>query len=123
MENDKTPPYWKFAERFREARLKSGINPNELAKQLGIMRSTVVTWEKGIVPRLDLAACAADVLNVSLEYLIGKSDNPNNSPLDCTSKDIEEILSHFNGEDAVFLWKMFEVKLSEVKKRHERNEQ
>lgn len=83
-----------FAERVKEARKKAGLSQAELAEKLGVGQNTVsnyenATGEKGSAPKLETAARIADVLNVSLDWLVGR-DNAE-SKADITGK---EFLNH-----------------------------
>lgn len=68
-----------FAERVKEARKKAGLSQAELAEKLGVGQNTVsnyenATGEKGSAPKLETAAKIADILNVSLDWLVGRDD-------------------------------------------------
>lgn len=62
---------------MRELRQSKGLTLEQLAKELGLVKQTVGHWETGIrVPSLEIAAVIADYFNVSLDYLIGRSNDP-----------------------------------------------
>lgn len=72
-----------FADRVKEARKKAGLNQAELAEKLGVGQNTVsnyenATGEKGSAPKLETAAKMAEILNVSLDWLVGNSDSQSN---------------------------------------------
>lgn len=46
----------------------------ELGKRLGVEPPAIYKWERGLsMPRLDTAMKMADVFNVSLDYLVGRT--------------------------------------------------
>lgn len=114
---EKKPNYWVFPKRFKDVRCDRGINPNALADKIGTSRSTIVSWENGNAPRLDLLTKAADILDVSLDYLVGRTNYEKINILGDEER-FEKTLSQFTGEDIVFLWKMFQVKFAEISKRN-----
>lgn len=72
-----------FADRLREARQRirtpSGarMTQGDLAKSVGVERNTVSRWENSGVRPKDPAVIArlADVLHVTMEYLVGSGDD------------------------------------------------
>lgn len=65
-----------FAERFKKLRLEKSISQQEIATSLGVDRSIVSHWERGTrIPSLDIAYSLADYFEVSLDYLVGRSDD------------------------------------------------
>lgn len=65
-----------FAERVKEARKRAGLSQAELAEKLGVGQNTVSNYEnttgsKGSAPKLETAAKMAEVLDVSLDWLVG----------------------------------------------------
>ena len=66
-----------FAARLYGLRNKSGFTQKQLGEKLGIVKQTVNNWERCVsVPSLDIAASLADNFDVSLDYLVGRSDDP-----------------------------------------------
>lgn len=64
-------------ERLREARLKNHLTQEELAEKLGTEKNQISRWEQGHkIPRAERVAEIAQVLNVSVDYLMGLSDEP-----------------------------------------------
>lgn len=64
-------------ERLREARLKNHLTQAELAERLNTEKNQISRWEQGHkVPRGERLAEIAQVLNVSVDYLLGVSDEP-----------------------------------------------
>lgn len=68
----------RFAQRFKNLRTEHNLSQNDVAKALNLTRGTVTHWENEIrLPSLEVAIKLADYFNVSLDYLVGRSDNPN----------------------------------------------
>lgn len=65
-----------FAEKLKDARLKSGLSQEELAKRTGICARSLGSYERGErFPRGQAAISRlSDVLKVDLNYLISDSD-------------------------------------------------
>ncbi len=67
----------KFYLRLKELRTLKKYTQQELADYLKISKSSVNMYERGErEPGLDLLEAIADFFNVDLDYLMGKSDNP-----------------------------------------------
>lgn len=66
-----------FQIRLKELREKKKISQRELAKLLGFSQGTVGNWESGIrKPTFKTLYKLADYFNVSVDYLMGNTDNP-----------------------------------------------
>jgi transcriptional regulator with XRE-family HTH domain len=64
-----------FGERLTQIRKKKKLSQSEVGKLLGIDGDAYGRYERNEVkPSIDMAAKIADILNVSLDYLIGKTD-------------------------------------------------
>ncbi|MDD7319290.1 MAG: helix-turn-helix transcriptional regulator [Prevotellaceae bacterium] len=64
-----------FAERFKTRRMELGYNQVDLANILDINRSTIASYEKGyIMPTASKLPEIANVLSVSVGYLLGETD-------------------------------------------------
>ncbi len=67
----------KFYRRLKELRTLKKYTQQELADYLKISKSSVNMYERGErEPGLDMLEAIADFFNVDLDYLMGKSDNP-----------------------------------------------
>jgi transcriptional regulator with XRE-family HTH domain len=66
-----------FASRLKELRLARGVSQGTLGAAVGIKAQAVNDMEHGrIKTTLDRAAAIADYFGVSLDYLVGRSDEP-----------------------------------------------
>jgi transcriptional regulator with XRE-family HTH domain len=64
-----------FGNRLLEVRKKKSISQEELARQLGTKGPVVGRYERDEAkPSIEVAARIADILGVSLDYLVGNSD-------------------------------------------------
>lgn len=67
----------KFAHRLKELRRKAGLTQGEMAEILRTKRGTVAAWEAGHrIPELTKVYGAAEYFRVSVDYLLGRSDDP-----------------------------------------------
>ena len=66
-----------FWERFYKLCEKAGTKPNPLGKNLGISSGVITKWKNGGIPNGDTLAKIADYLDCSVDYLLGRTDNPN----------------------------------------------
>lgn len=68
----------KFSMRLKELRQSRDMSMHDLAKQIGMSKSSVNMYERGErEPGLETLEAIADCFNVDLDYLLGKSDIPN----------------------------------------------
>lgn len=67
-----------LGERIKEARLAKGLTQKQLAEMLNATDATVNRYEKGVrSPDPETLKAIADILDVSVDYLLGKTDIPN----------------------------------------------
>jgi len=67
-----------FGERLKILRNQKKITQEQLAEYLGVGRPTIAGYEaKGKQPSFDILKEIADFFNVSLDYLLGRTDIPN----------------------------------------------
>ena len=63
------------SERIKELRTKNGLTQKQLAKESGLSERSVQNYELGErIPTLQAAISLADYFDVSLDYLVGRSD-------------------------------------------------
>lgn len=71
-----------------------GINAVQLSRETGVSTATISAWRNDIyTPKLDKLTKIADYLGVTVDYLMGRTDNPHVSTLD--TKIRETIQKHF----------------------------
>lgn len=69
-----------FWNRFYALCLKNDIKPNPLAKELGISSGILTKWKSGGIPNGETLTKIADYLNCSVDYLLGRTDEPSSMP-------------------------------------------
>ena len=78
------------SDRIRLLRERRGLTQSELAKQLGITRSSVNAWEQGIsVPSTQYIVELAAIFNISTDYLLGVESTASINVSGLTDEDIE----------------------------------
>lgn len=64
-----------IGERIKELRLEKKVTQKEIAEGIGVSPVSVQRFEYGSVrPSLDTLIALADYFDVSLDYLVGRSD-------------------------------------------------
>lgn len=67
-----------FAERLKELRNNKDLTQDELAKAIKISKSSINMYERGErEPKFETLEAIADFFNVDMDYLLGRSDEPN----------------------------------------------
>jgi transcriptional regulator with XRE-family HTH domain len=93
-----------FAERLTHLRERKGLTQEDLAKRLNISRSALSLWEIGKrEPNFETATKIADFFGVSVDYLLGRTDDPRSlkekvfdPTYEPTEVDLEELLQIAN---------------------------
>lgn len=81
-----------IADRKKSLRENQNKTQSELAKQLGITRSSVNAWEMGIsVPSTQYVVELAHIFKVSTDYLLGVDTTSSISVAGLSEKDVEII--------------------------------
>ena len=67
-----------FAKRFKELRKKNHLSILDLEDKIGVSMSTINHWESNLrSPSIKKIFKLAEYFNVSVDYLLGRTDNPN----------------------------------------------
>lgn len=83
-----------IAERIKFLREQKAYTQTELAKKLGITRSSVNAWEMGIsVPSTQYIVELSNIFSVSTDYLLGVEKTSSIDISGLTEKDIEMVYS------------------------------
>lgn len=93
-----------FWDNFYQACLRKGTKPNPLAKELQIASGSMTAWKGGKLPNGETLLKIADYLGVSVDYLLGRTEESqrihntqnnkngnNNISINETKSDISEI--------------------------------
>ena len=74
--------------RFKEIRLQAGLSITELAKIMGVSQAAASNWDLDKkVPATETLCKLADFYNVSIDYLLGRSDSTNHKQTESTLLD------------------------------------
>lgn len=66
-----------FSERLKELRTSNGLTMEQLGKEIESTRGTIGNFENGNKkPSLDMLIKLADYFDVSIDYLVGRTDDP-----------------------------------------------
>lgn len=66
-----------FSERVKELRTERGMSQDAVGKIIGVKRYSVWGYEKGKnFPDVPGLIALADYFGVSIDYLVGRTDNP-----------------------------------------------
>lgn len=66
-----------FPERLLSLRKNKGVSQKALASEFGISDAAITMMEKGKrLPSFEILCALADYFDVSLDYLVGRSDDP-----------------------------------------------
>lgn len=64
-----------FSERLKDLRIDAGMTSDQLAKKIGVTKSTISFWENGVnEPKASYIVACAKVFSVSTDYLLGLKD-------------------------------------------------
>ena len=91
-----------IAEKVKKLREQKGLSQAELARLLGITRSSVNAWEMGIsVPSTQYIVDLAGVFDISTDYLLGVDSSSTRSVAGLTDSDIllvHNIIEHLKNK-------------------------
>jgi transcriptional regulator with XRE-family HTH domain len=66
-----------FGQRLRLLRKARNLSLKDVADSIGSLKSTIGNLERGTkAPSIDMLLTLADFFDVSLDYLVGRSDDP-----------------------------------------------
>ena len=85
------------ADKIKFLREQIGFTQSDLAKRLGITRSSVNAWEMGIsVPSTQYVVELANIFRVSTDYLLGMKTSAAVSVEGLTKEDVEMVYALIN---------------------------
>ena len=85
------------ADKIKFLREQIGLTQSDLAKKLGITRSSVNAWEMGIsVPSTQYVVELANIFRVSTDYLLGMKTSAAVSVEGLTKEDVEMVYALIN---------------------------
>mgnify|MGYP000752062887 CR=1 FL=1 len=72
-----------FSERLKNLRKQAHLTQVDVAEKLGISQPAYASWERGVKrPTQENLVKIAQILNVSIDYLVGNSDGKKENELD-----------------------------------------
>lgn len=81
---------------FYQLCVEKNTKPNAVAKVIGVSNSTCTKWKNGSIPNGEILLKLADYLGVSVDYLLGRTDNPNTESNVTLSSDQNRLLQMYN---------------------------
>ena len=116
----------KIGERMSELRRDRGLKQKEIAKVLNVAVSTVSNYETDShEPDLSNLCKLADLLGVSTDYLLGRTDikesmNVLKEPIheNLTKEDVLQMMEHISKEDCAYLAKTIHLLYSSYMSRN-----
>lgn len=80
-----------FSKRLKELRELLNLNKKELAEIMGVSSTTIASYESGHrEPNFIMLNKLANFFNVSLDYLLGRTDDKNNNIVKDDKKESDE---------------------------------
>ena len=65
-----------FFDQFVALCKSKGVSPNFVAREIGASSGSVTAWKQGVIPRSATLTKIADYFEVSTDYLLGNTKNP-----------------------------------------------
>ncbi|MBQ9010951.1 MAG: helix-turn-helix transcriptional regulator [Clostridia bacterium] len=89
----------KFGERLKEARTVKHMSQQALADIIGKSLNTVGLYERGLrQPSLETLCLLADTLDVSVDYLLARTNNRHSVYTDAAERDLESRISRIESK-------------------------
>lgn len=112
-----------FALRLKELREKNNLSQKAFALKMGISQSTVGMWESGKrEPNFNMIEQVANYFNVSVDYLLGRTEEKNTDEKDDITFDaftfaMYDEAQHLTEEDKQALLQMARLLKSKTEKK------
>ncbi|MCI8336563.1 MAG: helix-turn-helix transcriptional regulator [Peptococcaceae bacterium] len=65
-----------FWEHLYQMCIERNCKPNTVARAIGMSSATATKWKNGAIPNGEALIKIADYLDCSIDYLLGRTDNP-----------------------------------------------
>jgi len=65
-----------FWDRFYSLCIANGTTPNAVCKAIDLSNAVATYWKNGTMPKGDVLINIADYFNCSVDYLLGRTDDP-----------------------------------------------
>lgn len=79
-------------ERIKEVARARGMNLKTVATNAGLSENALYRYNQGVEPKYPTLKAIADVLGVSVDYLLGNTDDMHSNKKDDMPVDLEEVL-------------------------------
>lgn len=107
-----------FSQRLKQLRKSFGITQTEFAKEFNISQGTIGMWETGQrTPDIEMLSKIARRFNVSIDYLLGETDETKKSP-SVSDEDIKFALFGGEGEITDEMWEAVREYAQFVKEKY-----
>lgn len=84
-----------FGDRLRRLRTENNLTQDDLAEIFHKTKATISNYETGrYEPSLDIIIDLADHFNVSIDFLMGRTDRPHEIPGEALSKELKELIDN-----------------------------
>ncbi len=86
-----------FSKRLKKLRTTNNLTLSQLGNYIGVTKSTVGNLENGEIPSLEIILSIAEYFNISLDYLLSRTNNPNllDNTNQIVSSEETELLEYF----------------------------
>lgn len=102
-----------LGERIRQRRTDLHLSQTQLAKRLHVTPGAVSQWEKGLTrPTFETLDMLANILDTTMSYLLGSTDDPKRLTIEEMAKDYEEEMAR-----ALVYWSLDEEQRSDPARR------
>ena len=106
-----------FMERVDELTKEKGLTGKQVMEQCGISKNSFVNWRNGRMPTKTTKKTLADFFGVSVEYLMGESDDrgQQNSPMpsEGTGEEMERYFALLTPENQAYVKSVIAERLKE----------
>lgn len=65
-----------FWENFHKLCIQNGTTPNAVCKIMNLSNAAATHWKNGCIPKVDVLCNIADYFHCSVDYLLGRTNNP-----------------------------------------------
>ena len=89
-----------FSERLTNLRENRDLTKTKMANKVGVSLSTYANWEYGYNdPDMNTLGKLANILDTTVDYLTGNTDNPDPKSSNLSSSDLAEMLDNVSSYD------------------------
>lgn len=83
-----------FWQRFYDLCISANSKPNPIVKRLGIASGSVTAWKSGTIPDREALVKISDFFDCSVDYLLGRTDNPKSHKCSASTVALGDISSN-----------------------------